>query len=109
MFIYINCLFYIPVVSNLAFKTTYINFKLKRFQKFLFHCHFISADATLTFETELVSLKKRAGEQIIVRVIRFLAVPMAVIISIFYLYDKYKKAPTKKELKGDRRGKKKKH
>ena len=69
----------------------------------------LSADATLTFETELVSLKKRAVEEVFMRTIRFLAVPVAVVISIYYLYDKYRKAPTKRDLKGDKRGKKKKH
>lgn len=67
------------------------------------------ADATLTFETELVSLKKRAVEEIFVRTIRFLAVPVAVVISVYYLYDKYKKSPTKKDLKEERKGKKKRH
>lgn len=68
----------------------------------------IPAEATLTFETELVSLKKKPIEEVIFKTLRFLAIPVAVIWVVYYLYGKFQKLPTKKELKEEkRRGKKK--
>jgi len=69
---------------------------------------FSSGDATLTFDTELVSLKKKPIEEVIFRTLRFLAIPVSVLYVVYYLYGKFQKLPTKKELKEEkRRGKKK--
>lgn len=69
---------------------------------------FASAQATLTFETELVALNKKPIEEVILRTLRFLAAPVAVIWAVYYLYNRYQKLPTKRELKEERkRGRKK--
>ena len=67
----------------------------------------ISAEATLTFETELVSLEKKSAEESFFKLLRFFAWPAAIVVAIYYVYDRYKKTPTKKELKEERhRGRK---
>ena len=76
----------------------------------------LTADATLTFETELVSVQKQGGtdDYNVFGLVQFVAVPAGILLLVYYIYDKYRKAPTKKELKEERRGlrsssKKKKH
>lgn len=72
------------------------------------HPPVIPAEATLTFETELVALKKKPMDEVIFRTLKFLAAPVAVILAVYYMYSKYQKLPTKRELKEERkRGKKK--
>lgn len=55
-----------------------------------------------------MALKKKPIEEVIFRTLRFLAIPVAVIWVVYYLYGKFQKLPTKKEMKEEkRRGKKK--
>ncbi|XP_041362166.1 FK506-binding protein 2-like isoform X2 [Gigantopelta aegis] len=69
----------------------------------------IPADATLIFELELMSLKKKSFEQSILKTAQFLAVPALIVYVIYYLYDKYKKeTQTQGRTKEDKRGKKRK-
>jgi len=68
----------------------------------------IPADATLTFETELVSINKKPAPDILFRVLRILVIPFCVVCAIYYVYTKVRKAPTKREIReSTRRGKKK--
>lgn len=70
----------------------------------------IPAGATLTFETELVALEKKPfDKEVIFRTLKFFAIPAAVLYGIYYLYSKYQKLPTKRELKEERRRAKKKN
>ncbi len=56
---------------------------------------------------ELVGLQKKTLEESVLTLLRFLAWPAAFCVAIYYVYDRYKKAPTKRELKEEmRRGKK---
>ena len=65
----------------------------------------VAADATLLFETELVSIQKSGGASSIdfQALLQLLAVPAVIMYIIYYLYDKYKKEPTKKDLKEEKK------
>ena len=57
-----------------------------------------AADATLTFDTELMSLhKKSAVPDLLFRIVRFLVIPLGIICAVYYVYSKNRKAPTKRE------------
>jgi len=57
-----------------------------------------AADATLTFETELMSLnKKSAASDLFFRILRFLVVPVGIICAVYYVYNKNRKVPSKRE------------
>ena len=59
--------------------------------------HFV-ADATLTFETELMSIhKKSATPDIVFRILRFLIVPIGIICAVYYVYNRNRKTPSKRE------------
>lgn len=82
------------------------------------HCCFSSkfvafvpftAHATLTFETELLAVQRPSIPFNLVGTLQLLAWPAAGCLLIYYLYERYQKAPTKKELREERRSRKKKH
>ncbi|KAK6167775.1 hypothetical protein SNE40_021726 [Patella caerulea] len=49
----------------------------------------IPPDATLIFETELMSLKHKGVEDILFKTLRFLSIPALILYVIYYLYNKY--------------------
>ena len=56
------------------------------------------ADAKLTFETELMSLrKKNETPDLLFRVLRFLVIPFGIICAVYYVYNKNRKVPSKRE------------
>lgn len=56
------------------------------------------ADATLTFETELMSIqKKSAVPDILFRILRFLVIPVGIICAVYYVYTKNRRVPSKRE------------
>jgi len=61
------------------------------------------ASATLTFDTELISINKKPTEEILLRVFRFFILPVAVICAVFFMYNKFKKDPQQKK-RSDGRG-----
>jgi len=55
------------------------------------------ADATLTFETELVAVNK-ASPDIAFRVLRFFVLPFGAVFIVYYIYSKNRKgAPSKRD------------
>ena len=67
--------------------------------QFTWHLVYICvADATLTFETELMSVhKKSAAPDILFRILRFFIIPVGIICAVYYVYNKNRKAPGKRE------------
>ncbi|KAK7489218.1 hypothetical protein BaRGS_00019596, partial [Batillaria attramentaria] len=65
----------------------------------------IPEDATLTFETELVDLRKRPFNFPVMQTIQLLSVPALVLYILYYLYDRYKKeaSETKESKKSKKR------
>ncbi|XP_077990753.1 peptidyl-prolyl cis-trans isomerase FKBP1A-like [Glandiceps talaboti] len=59
----------------------------------------IPPNAKLIFETQLRALKKQTYEEKILPHIKFISVPIAVGLFMYYLYDKVKKAPSEKDVK----------
>jgi len=52
----------------------------------------IPPDATLVFQTELVSIQKRgAGDDWFYRILRFVLVPAAIVSAVYYIYTRTKK------------------
>jgi hypothetical protein len=65
----------------------------------------IVADATLTFETELIAINK-ASPDILFRVLRFFVIPFGVVFVVYYIYSKKGKTLSKREARDSTRRKK---
>ncbi|XP_025091004.1 FK506-binding protein 2-like [Pomacea canaliculata] len=65
----------------------------------------IPEQATLTFETELISLQKKAFNLPIMKTVQLMAIPLFIVYVAYYLYDRYKKetAETKETKKSKKR------
>ncbi|XP_078615045.1 uncharacterized protein LOC144884073 [Branchiostoma floridae x Branchiostoma japonicum] len=68
----------------------------------------IPPQATLTFDTELVTIDRVSSADTVLSFLSFAAVPLAVLGFVYYLYNKASTAPTKKDLKEERKNKKRK-
>lgn len=65
----------------------------------------IPEEATLTFETELMSLQKKSFDFPLMQTLQFLSIPAIILYIAYYLYDRYKKeaSETKETKKSKKR------
>ncbi|XP_013405821.1 FK506-binding protein 2 [Lingula anatina] len=67
------------------------------------HPPVIPGGATLHFDTELVGLTKKTVEGKLLKTLQFLLIPAAVLMLLYYLYERLSQAPAKEEKKSKKK------